>query len=78
MAKKFHGTGQRYPGGKSGWLQDNAWAIPVSQNPPKFLETFSKNLQQEQRKQFFKIAKVLEDGDESRGELETWVSTLDE
>ncbi len=68
---KFHGLShvmmQRYPGGKSAWLNDNPWVMPISQNPPKFLENFGKVMKEEQMKNFFKIAELLQDGDESRG-----------
>ena len=68
---KFHGLSyvmmERYPGGQSAWMNDNPWAIPISQNPPKFLESFSKTMKEEQIKSFLRIAEILEDGDESRG-----------
>ena len=69
---RFHGLSHvlmtRHAGGKSGWLEENPWVIPLSQNPPKMLETFSKTMQEQQKKQFFVMAKVLEDGDESKGD----------
>ena len=68
---KYHGLSyvmmERYPGGQSAWINDNQWAIPISQNPPKFLENFGKTMKEEQIKSFFRIAEILEDGDESRG-----------
>ena len=48
---KYHGLSyvmmQRYPGGQAAWINDNPWAIPISQNPPKFLENFGKTMKEE-------------------------------
>ena len=68
---KFHGLCHvmmtRYPGGKDAWLNDNPWAIAISQNPPEFLENFGKKMKDEQKKNFFRIAEILQEGDESKG-----------
>jgi hypothetical protein len=57
----------RYPGGKNAWLTDNPWVMAISQNPPEFLQNFSNKMKEEQMKNFFKIAEILQEGDESKG-----------